>query len=481
MSLTGNLTVKIQGNFFVLYETASPNSEVFRTNRTNCNFKYTQEGGVDYFEFKALTQASEILSRKENFTNLIDDRTGSAFTSVGELIEFLSLNLGSNLIDVYSGIFNNFIFINKLSDLPTAVSNVITLEANTTYYFTTTIDLQGARLVGSDNTVLLGSSSENSRITSTGLGTGVALFTTEYTTPIRHLVFQDVDTGIDIDGNTRTVALDWTGVNFLNVPNVGTINTCDNFIFTKGAFLNSAGLALTGTIGTVAFNNSLFNSDSANTIFDLQAGLTITRRFRIIYSSIIALSGETAISLNASATIPTQGIILDTCNFAGGGTYLSGITFQDNEALFVNNVGITNSREVSQYYMNGNATATTVSAIGATYKVSGTTTSGTFTSKFTNTDNRATYTGNVAKIFKTVATLSVESGNNNVIGVYIAKNGTLLTDSEVYITTNAGGRAEACTVQTLTTLDTNDYIEIFVENDTAVTDITVTDLNVIID
>lgn len=385
-------------------------------------------------------------------------------------------------ISDFSIIGSNFKFINQKSDLPTPSSGVITLEADVTYFLTDFIDLTGDRLVGSSNTTIIGGSSENCGLTSTGLTAGVALFTSEWTTPIRHITFKDVDTAIYIVGTVNPpVALDWTGVNFLNVPNVGTLNTCDNFIFTKGAFLEAQNLILTGTIGTVAFNQSLFNAYStANPIFVLNSGLTITRRFRIIYSSLIALSGETAISVNASATLPNGGLILDTCNFAGGGTYLTGVDFQDNEALFVNNVGITNSREVSQYYMNGNATATTVSATNTEYKVAGTTTSGSLTSKFTNTDNRATYTGSIERIFTVTATLSVTSGNNNQIGMYVAKNGTVITESETYITTNGSGRAEAATIQALVTLSTNDYIEIWVENSTSTTDITVTNLNVLI-
>lgn len=372
------------------------------------------------------------------------------------------------------------VFVATAADFPKTVNGVKFLEDNYTYFIVGEVDLLGDRLVGGSNTVLIGGSSENCTLTSTGLGAGVPLFTTEYTTPVRHISFKDVDTAISIDGTARTVALDWTGVNFVNIPNIGTINTCSNFIFTKGAFLNSGNMSFTGTIGTVAFNNSLFNSDSGNTLFYLLSDLTIERRFRIIYSSIIVLSGETGIALNASATIPNEGIILDTCNLAGGGTYLSGIDFQDNEALFVNNVGITNSKEVAQYYMNGNATATAVASTGVAYKVAGTTTNGTLTSKFTHTNNRQTYIGSITRPFFISATLSVESGNNNQIGVYIAKNGTILTDSEVYITTNAGGRAEGATVQTLATITSTDYIEIFVENDTSTNNITVTDLNVII-
>ena len=389
--------------------------------------------------------------------------------------------VGSILLDLANN-YKNIVIVNDKNNLPPSVDGIIYLSPNVTYIIASHVDLEGDRIVTSGVNNILGKSSETSSLTSTGLGVGVPLITSQWTLVLESITIKDVDTAIDIDGNFRLVALDWENVNFNNIPNIGLINTCDNFIYDTGAFLGAQGLRFTGSIGTVAINNSLTRGIGAlGDIIKLEENCVITRRFRIIYSSIIAFSNTIGLSIHPNATLPVQGIILDTCNFAGGSTYISGISFQDNEALFVNNVGITNSREVSQYYMNGNVTATTVSEIGATYKVAGTTTSGTFTSKFTNTDNRATFTGNVSKIFKVVATLSVESGNNNIIGVYIAKNGTLLTDSEVYITTNAGGRAEACTVQSLVVLEINDYIEIFVENDSAVTDITVTDLNVIID
>lgn len=56
-----------------------------------------------------------------------------------------------------------------------------------------------------------------------------------------------------------------------------------------------------------------------------------------------------------------------------------------------------------------------------------------------------------------------------------------LPASEIYVTTNAGGRAESAVVQVIVSLVENDYIEIFVENDTAATDITVTEMNVIVE
>ena len=409
----------------------------------------------------------------------------SANDGTGDPLRTAFDKCNDNFSEVYNAIkTGGFILVESISDLPTAVSNVITLEDNYTYYITSTIDLGGNRLVGGSNTTIIGSSSENSILTSTGLGVGIPLLSSIYTTPIRHICIKDVDTAIDFDGTTNpnNVALDWTGVNFVNVPNVGTIKDVSNFIYDKGAFLNSKGLSFDSTIGTIGFGNCLFSGDGlAGNLLELLSTCVITRRFRVIYSSVVTFGSTTGINVDVSATVPTESYILDTINFSGGGTYLSGVIDDgDNKALFLNCKGISNTNEISQYYMNGNETNTVVASTGVAYKVLGTTTSSAVTQKFTNTDNRATYIGSLTRFFKATASLSVESGNNNQIGVYIAKNGTLINESEVYGTTSGTGRGENIVVQTLVQLSENDYIEIFVENDTSTNNIKVTDLNVII-
>lgn len=380
------------------------------------------------------------------------------------------------------GTISSTTYVTSLADLPPPSSGVITLEADHTYFFIGTVDLQGNRMVGQFNTCILGYSSENAFITSTGLGAGVALFTTAWTTPIRHVTFKDVDTALDIDGlGNDPVALDWTGVNFTNVPNIGVIKDVGNFIFTKGAFLSSQGLSFDGTFGTISIADSLLQgTGAAGAIVTLPSTLTVTRRFRIIYSSIVAFGFTTGLDVSTSASIPVEGYILDTINFSGGSTYQAGVTFEDNKALFVRCRGITNSREVSQYYMNGNLTTTNIASSGVAYKVEGATTSNARTSKFTNTDNRATYIGAFSRNFYAVATLSMSSSTNQLIGSYIAKNGTILTESEIYLQTDNNGDITNVTIQALVDLDTNDYIEVFVENASSSSNITVSDMNVTI-
>ncbi len=103
-----------------------------------------------------------------------------------------------------------------------ATSNVITLLANVTYYFTTTVDLLGDRIVCSANTVILGASSENCVLKSTGLNSSTALITSVYSLPIRNITFTH-GTVLNLDGDGTTTALDWFGVNFTDCATVGTI------------------------------------------------------------------------------------------------------------------------------------------------------------------------------------------------------------------------------------------------------------------
>lgn len=385
------------------------------------------------------------------------------------------INNKTNLNDAYS---RGFVWVQSLADLPSPVSSVITLLDNYTYWFLGEVDLNGNRLLGGRNTTLLGSSSENSKIISTGLAS--ALITSEWSMPIRHITLEAA-TIFDLDaaGNANQ-ALDWYGVNLVS-SDIGTISNYANFVANSMAFLSASGLVFDGSFGTIAFANSLFSGTNPGTVIKIPSTATITRRFRVIYSSMVVSGAGIALDVSTSASVPVEGYILDTCNFSGGGTYTAGVQYNDNKSRFIENRGVNNSAAITGYYMQGNATATTISGVGIPTKVAGLTTESSISQKFTvTTTNRATYSGEIPRDFKITVVCSVASGNGHQIGVYVAKNGTELAESETYVTTNAIGRLENGSVQVLTNLAQNDYIEIFVENNTSATNITVEDLNVII-
>ena len=372
----------------------------------------------------------------------------------------------------------NIVFVAEKADLPAPSSGVITLLANVTYYFTTVIDLTGDRLVCGQDTVILGSSSENCFIVSTGLNSSTALITSVYSLPIRHISFTH-GTVFNLDGDGVTTALDWFGVNFLNCANIGTIRDYTNFVMGDSAFLNSAGLIFDGAVGTIAFGNCLFDGRSASTAITLASTLVVSRRFRIIYSSFVTLSGETSLFVDPAATITNERYILDTVNFSGGGSYITGVDQVSNKALFTNCVGIANTTTRGFFYMVNNTVDTTIGVPNTNVwvKASGVTIPDASNSKFSHSSNRLTYTGAFNTSFLIMINSAVRSsaGNQN-ISIGIAKNGTILPNSEMTIRTAVSNQEYPGGTQYQIELVTNDFIEVFIKN-TSSNEVRVSDLN----
>jgi hypothetical protein len=371
-----------------------------------------------------------------------------------------------------------FIFVDSKTDLPTAVSGVITLVDSITYFFTTIVDLLGDRIVCGVNNVIMGASSENCYIKSTGLSSSTALITSVYSLPIRNISFTH-GTVLNLQGDGITTALDWFGVNFVDCATVGSIKDYSNFVMGDSAFLNSSGLTFDGTIGTIAFGNCLFDCYIGGTAIILPSTLTISRRFRIIYSSFVVLSGETGINASASATIGNEKYILDTVNFSGGGTYLSGLDATSNKSLFANCVGITNTSTRGFIYMNNNTVQTGTNNTALWFKAAGTTSAMPTNSKFDTTiTNRLTYTGAFTQSFMITVNCNVRTTvSTQNINIGIAKNGTIITQSEMTILCAAGSTPSFGATQIVVELTTNDYIELFVQNSSSANNTIVSDMN----
>lgn len=377
----------------------------------------------------------------------------------------------------------DFKFINEKNDLPAPVNGVITLAAGVTYFITKTIDLTGDRLVCGNNTVLLGGSSENCFLISTGLSASTALITSNFSLPMRNLSITH-GTALNLDGTgNATAALDWFGVNFLDCQTVGTIKTYSNFIMSDCALLNSAGMTFDGTIQTVGLVNCLISGRAGQTSLNFPSTLTITRRIRAIYSSFVAFSGATAIFVDPAAVIPVESYILDTINFSGGATYTGGVTYTDNKAFFSNCKGVVNSSEIGQAYYTNNTVQNGIATQNVFEKINGVTTASTINQKFSHTDNRLTYTGGLARSFKVTAAISANSVTTQSITILtrVAKNGTTIPESESQATTSATGRNENFFSQAIVELNTNDFIEIFIANATNANSVLVTELNFIVE
>lgn len=425
----------------------------------------------DNFSFNNIPEGS-FVKIPENQQMIVNKE----LTNNGELVVDGDLVL-FEVVDIQNPLY----FINSLNDFPSAVGGVITLLPNSTYFLNGTIDLLGARIVASQNTAIIGGSSENTFLISTGL-IGQALITSEWSLPMRNISIT-AEIAVSLNAGTKPLqALDWSGVNFINVGNVGTVANYTNATFFSCAFLMSAGLKFDGTIGTIAFSQCFFMGIANESVLQILDTATVARRFRIIYSSFVLDADMTGVSITDTPTIPVESYILDNVNFSGAGTYISGLDDSSNKTLFTRCVGITNTTVNGQLFMLNNAVATTVAAINTFYKVAGTTTPSTDNKKYIHTDNRLTNDAIIERRYLIQCSLSFNSGNNNVceFGFFDSKLGAIRSPSRTKATANASGRAESVTFACIVNHSQGNYLEIHAANTSSVTDITVTDMNFII-
>jgi hypothetical protein len=385
----------------------------------------------------------------------------------------------------------NFIFVGSTNDLPSAVDGVITLKDNYTYFFTTTVDLQGNRLVAGDNTTILGGSSENCRIKSTGIATDVALLSSVYSLPMRSITLE-APFAINLQASIPSVhALDWFGVNFTNCVRVGIISSYNNFILLDGAFLNSQDLTFDGTTGTVGFNQCLFSGNfglgGTKSILNFPSTFISTRRIRVTVCSFIVPSGYTGITVQDGVNFAQpESFILQTCNFSGPGTKLGISTHTDidnRDAFFERNRGIDNSFVIGQYYMKNNATQTTFDSTDTYVKVVGvTTTTGATNSKFTHTDNRLTCNAGIEREYLTQVSATVLSDTSTTcsIAIFDSSNGNAILEASTLDFEVLAGTPTVVHITDVHKHILNDYVEVHISNLESTDPVTVTSLNVLV-
>jgi hypothetical protein len=476
-TIAGALSVKVSGTpasgavqLYLDGDTALPgNFCYYRTGATGAK----EWSAIDHNTVSAIQDAPNAVANQHYHMSATQaDAVGLLFKSGNDVRATTADGVTATIIANASKILTVY----SLTDLPAAVAGVITLANNTSYYITTAIDLAGARIVCGANVGLFGDTADNCSLTSTGLSAATALITSTSSINMESITIKDVGTALDL--NDTTAQLNWENIVFQNVPTVGTIQNYANIVWGQCVLQNSAGLTITGTQGSIAFFECLFDGRTGATTLTIPAAAVVTRRVRMLYCAVACLPGETAFNVSASATIPDEGYILDNVAFAGGGTYLAGLDYTSNKALFFNCTGITNTSALCQYSMTGNATATVIGAAGTFVKVAGTTTASSLNQKFsTGTTQRATYAGAFTQNFRAVGFASMTSGNNQTLRMRIAKNGTTLAESNTLFKTTGSGEASAVGCQVILTLAPTDYVELFVTNDTSATNITVSDLN----
>jgi hypothetical protein len=364
------------------------------------------------------------------------------------------------------------IVVNTIADLPTAVAGVITLAANTLYLQADDIDFSTTRLVFSANTVYSGLDS--------------LVVSISYVGTLPFFSFVNVSGSIKnirvVNPNSPLFSFSDSGSNVLRVVDVsyssssiGTIGGTDSGVrltnFSGSATSN--GLAFSGNFRVFLFEPTL-STLSAGKFIDLGSAtfdsISINETNLNYVSGVVFLSGAAS-----SANINAGGLASVTmARLKGVGTPLENITSDDALFAFSQNNTIRNSSSDGLLSMQGNSTATAIASSGTPVLIAGAWVVGSLGQFSGTTSGRLTYLGLKPVRLPITCSVSVAPtvSTGIAIAAYIAINGTVVAASKREGTASAG-LPDSITLPWQAIFNKDDYVEVFVENNTNVTDLLV--------
>jgi|TARA_R100000479_G_scaffold43446_1_gene19869 hypothetical protein len=374
---------------------------------------------------------------------------------------------------------DNYVLVKSVNDFPAPTSGTITLDQNTLYEINGTItlsnpiELNDAQLLGRD---------AGEDVLSKASG---AVFTGTTGGNIKNLTIEGGGTVFAITGGTSLL---FQNCIVSGMASVGTISGVGLYFSNIVNFVgNTTGVTYTN-IGNLLLNNQGWASTNAGTYE------TFTGTFGLIEKvsgfSTVA-SGNTGIDVSSSPTVGT-GVLQGTV-FSGGGDYVNGYNpepydgYNFSNSWTVNAPGIPReSDDVATGDINlsaavGSGVETSFSSNNTPKKISGTTTSNNLFRFTKNGDNRITYRGNKTRYFQVAASVSYQGTDDLTLILYIAKNGTVITQTKVYGRAATGffvsGGILALPIIGTVELNQGDYIEIWAERFSGTGDMNTVSLN----
>lgn len=167
----------------------------------------------------------------------------------------------------------------------------------------------------------------------------------------------------------------------------------------------------------------------------------------------------------------TDNIILD------GGLNITGGTITIDNVSIIEEI---NKSYVNYWEFSGSA-VTNIAVDHTWYKLNTSGTTSPFVNgEFNHSNNKVTYTGTTPSICQIEGIISISSGNNNEIHVAFFKNDSLYPCSEQSSVTNGTGKSNAIPFHCVLEFNTNDYVEVYIKNESSATNITLDNVNVII-
>jgi|GEM_PF-1187685 len=379
-----------------------------------------------------------------------------------------------------TNIRSNYVLVKSASDFPAPVSGVITLSTTTIYELNGTItvsdkiNLNGSTIYGHDvlNDKLVYTGSQE---LFTGNMGGTLIKISMIAPNVGSKVF-NIDATASPQQSLSSEFCYYSGcynLGLLKGFNQGAVT------FVNTAFIyNTYGLTVQDNLYYVAINS--FWDSNSNTHEKLVGSFgTIQISGGVRY--LLAANSAKGVDVSGVTSV-TIGAEMKNVLFGGDGTYVVG-SFSNKWEVESNGLNTEKDDLASgNFYVSSTAT-TVISTVNTPYKVAGTTTANNLFRVTSPLNNRLTYTGRKSKKFQVICSLTAtftSAVSNKFFTFYIAKNGTVLTESKQKVklinNTDQAPLTLSCTVE----LSTNDYVELWVANNTDGTDIIIQSMNMAI-
>ncbi len=370
---------------------------------------------------------------------------------------------------------DNYVLVKSATDFPAAVGGVITLAANTLYEIngsitlTSKIDLNNSMLIGIDwlNDKLIYTPSSGELFTGTHGGIINGLTLTAATAGAKLF---------NLDAGGAAVNLIVYQCFIVGCNDVGLIKGFDgNLIFQTIKYVSNVNGITFQNISNLHEANVYWESNNSNTY---EKFIGMFNQLEITGGDRNVLSANSAIALDVSGitSITTAGE-LKAVLFTGTGTFVSG-TFSNKWEVEAYGLNTEKDDVASGNIYISSSAETTIATKDIPVKIAGITTAASLFRVTMPNNNRLAYIGTKTRRFQVIVSLTASAAaKNRNFSFHIFKNGSKLPESTQSMKLSADVSAGSLTLSCTLSLATNDYLEVWTENNTDNLNITVDNLN----
>jgi hypothetical protein len=275
-----------------------------------------------------------------------------------------------------------------------------------------------------------------------------------------------------------------------NSANVGLIKNFSLVFVSIVQYFGNANGVIYQDINKLLINNTGWFGDNLGTYEKLQGTFGLVQKqggFTEVNGSALGFD------VSSNPTI-TGDAVMETVVFTGTNTvgYVKGYTpatysgYNFNNKWNIRCAGISTESDavavgdINFNYPVGSGAGTTLS--GTPTKLSGVTTSNNLY-RFSrgNTDNRLQYIGSKKRFFRISGSASFQSNANATVYVfYVARNGVVVNQSKVYVSSNSTVDILAVPIEAVVEMNANDYIEVFAERFSGAGNILTVSMNLVV-